>query len=65
MGFPVVVLLISLRGFVLGTSWAIVLEGLPLVRAQAKVGQGLRDGIDVNGRGKKDQIAVHSYAEEI
>jgi hypothetical protein len=38
---------------------------LPLVSAQAKVGQGLRDGVDVDGRGKKDYIIVHSLAEEI
>jgi hypothetical protein len=38
---------------------------LPLACAQAKVGQGLGDGIDVDGRGKKDQIVVHSRAEEI
>jgi hypothetical protein len=49
----------------MGTSWAVVLEGLPLVRAQAKVGQGLGDGVDVDGRGKKDQIIVHSHTEEI
>jgi hypothetical protein len=51
--------------FCLGTSWLAVLEGLPLVGAKAKVGQGLKDGIDVDGRGKKDQIIVHSYVEEI
>jgi hypothetical protein len=43
----------------------LVLEVLPLVSAQAKVGQDLEDGVDVNGRGKKDQIIVHSYVEEI
>jgi hypothetical protein len=30
-----------------------------------KVGQGLRDGVDVYGREKKDQIIVHSLVEEI
>jgi hypothetical protein len=55
----------SLHRFALGTSWAIVLEGPPLIRAQAKVGQGLRDGVDVDGRGKKDQVIVHSCADEI
>jgi hypothetical protein len=30
-----------------------------------KARQGLRDGVNVDGRGKKDQIIVHSYAEEI
>jgi hypothetical protein len=49
----------------LGTSWLVVLWGLPLVGAQAKVGQGLRDGTDVDGRGKKNQIIVHSRAEKI
>jgi hypothetical protein len=38
---------------------------MPLIDAQVKVGQGLRDGIDVDRRGKKDQIVVHSRAEEI
>jgi hypothetical protein len=51
--------------FALGTSWAVVLEGLPLVRAQAKVGQGLRDGVGVDERGKKNQIIAHSRADEI
>jgi hypothetical protein len=49
----------------MGSSWPVVLKGLPLVGAQAKVGQGLEDGVDVDGRGKKDQIVVHSCAEEI
>jgi hypothetical protein len=49
----------------MGTSWLVVLMGLPLVGAQAKVGQGLEDGVHVDGRGKKDQIIVHSCAEEI
>jgi hypothetical protein len=49
----------------LGTSWPVVLKGLPLVGAQAKVGKGLRDGVDVDGKGKKDQIVVHSRVEEI
>jgi hypothetical protein len=38
MGLPMVVQLTGLRRSVLGTSWAIVLKGLPLVHAQAKVG---------------------------
>jgi hypothetical protein len=49
----------------LGTSWAIVLRGLALVRAQAKIRQGLRDGVDVDVRGEKNQIIIHSYADEI
>jgi hypothetical protein len=52
------------RGSALETSFPVVLLGLPLVGAQAKVGQGLMDGVDVDGRGK-DQIVVHSRAEEI
>jgi hypothetical protein len=51
--------------FALGTSWAVILEGLPLAHAQAKVGQGLRDGADVDRRGKKDHIIVHSRAKKI
>jgi uncharacterized protein YggU (UPF0235/DUF167 family) len=27
--------------------------------------QGLRDGVNVDGRGKKNQIVVHSHADEI
>jgi hypothetical protein len=61
----VVVRLTGLRRSALGTFWAVVLEGLPLLDAQAKVGQGLGNGVDVDGRGKKDQIIVHSRAEEI
>jgi hypothetical protein len=38
---------------------------MPLVGVQAKAGQGLRDGVDVDKRGEKDQIVVHSYVEEI
>jgi hypothetical protein len=49
----------------LGTSWAVVLRGLPLVRAQAKIRQGLNDGANVDVRGKKNQIIVHSRADEI
>jgi hypothetical protein len=49
----------------MGTSWLVTLWVLPLVDAQAKAGKGLRDGIDVDGRGKKDQIIVHSCVEEI
>jgi hypothetical protein len=49
----------------LGTSWVVVLRGLPLVRAQVEARQGLRDGVDVDGRGKKNQIVVHSHADEI
>jgi hypothetical protein len=61
----VVVLLTGQHRFALGTSWAVILEGLPLVCAQAKVGQGLRDGIDVDKRGKKNQIVLHSCADKI
>jgi hypothetical protein len=61
----VVVRLTGLRRFALEISWVVVLEGLPLVRAQAKVGQGFGDGVDVDRRGKKDQIVVHSRAEKI
>jgi hypothetical protein len=64
-GLPAVVRLTGLRRSGLGTSWRVVLEGLPLVSAQTKVGQGLGDGVDVNRRGKKDHIIVHSRAEEI
>jgi hypothetical protein len=49
----------------LGTSWPVVLKGLPLVSTKVKVGQDLRDDVDVDRRGKKDQIIVHSRAEEI
>jgi hypothetical protein len=49
----------------LGTSWVIVLRGLPLIRAQVKIQQGLRDGIDVNNSGEKNQIIVYSRADEI
>jgi hypothetical protein len=38
MGLPVVVCHTSLRRSALGTSWVVILEGLPLVSAQAKVG---------------------------
>jgi predicted aconitase with swiveling domain len=48
-----------------GTSWVVVLGGLPLVRAQAEVRQGLRDGVDVDVRGEKNQIIVHSRVDEI
>jgi hypothetical protein len=27
--------------------------------------QGLRDGVNVDGRGKKNQIVVHSHVDEI
>jgi hypothetical protein len=54
MGLPVVVCHTGLRRSALGTSWAVILKGLPLVSAQAKVGQNLGDGVDVDGRGKKD-----------
>jgi hypothetical protein len=43
----------------------VTLWGLPLFCVQAKAGQGLRDGVDVNERGKKDQVIVHSCAEDI
>jgi hypothetical protein len=36
-----------------------------LVGVQAKAGQGLRDGVDVDEREKKDQIVVYSWAEKI
>jgi hypothetical protein len=49
----------------LGTSWAVVVEGLPLARAQAKIRQGFRDGVDVDVRGENNQIIVHSRADEI
>jgi hypothetical protein len=65
MGLPVVVRLTGLRRFALGTSWVVILKGLPLAHAQAKVGQGLEDGIDVKERGKKDQIIVHSRTKKI
>jgi hypothetical protein len=65
MGLPVVVRLTGLCHSTLGTSWATILEGLPLVDAQAKVGQGPKNGINVDGRGKKDQIIVHSRVGEI
>jgi hypothetical protein len=61
----VAVWLTVLRRFAAGTSWLVALWGLPLVGVQAKAGQGLRDGVNVDGRGKKDQIVVHSCAEEI
>jgi hypothetical protein len=64
-GFLVVAWLTSLHRSALGTSWAVVLEGLPVIGAQAKVGQSLGDGVDVDGRGKKDQIIVHCRVEEI
>jgi hypothetical protein len=51
MGLPVVVQLTDLRCFALGTSWRVILEGLPFVVAQVKAGQGLRDGVDVDGGG--------------
>jgi hypothetical protein len=54
MGLPVVVRLTGPRCSVLGTSWLVVLEGLPLISAQAEVGQGLRDGVNVDERGKKN-----------
>jgi hypothetical protein len=57
--------LIGPRRSVVGISWPIVLWGLPLIGVQAKAGQGLRDGIDVDVRGKKDQIVAHPCAEEI
>jgi hypothetical protein len=65
VGFPVVVRLTGLRRSAFRTSWPVVLKGLPLIGAQAKVGQGLRDGVDVDEEGKKDQIIVHSHAEKI
>jgi hypothetical protein len=64
MGPPVVMWLTGRHRFSLGTSWAVVLEGLPLIRAQAKVGHGLRDGVNVEERGKKNQIVLHSRADE-
>jgi hypothetical protein len=38
---------------------------LPLVRAQAKIQQGLRDGVDVNVGEEKKHIVVYSRADEI
>jgi hypothetical protein len=43
----------------------VVLEGLPLVHDQTETRQGLRDGVDVDRRGKKNQIIIHSRADEI
>jgi hypothetical protein len=57
--------LTGLHGAIMGTSWPVALWGRPLDGVQAKAGQGLRDGVNVDGRGKKDQIVVHSCAEEI
>jgi hypothetical protein len=49
----------------LGTSWVVALGGLPLARAQTKVRQGFGDGVDIDVRGEKNQIIVHSRADEI
>jgi hypothetical protein len=57
--------LIGRHRLALGTYWAVVLGDLPLIRAQAEVRQGLRDGVDVNERGKKNQIIVHSHVDEM
>jgi hypothetical protein len=65
VGFLVAVRLTGLCRSVAGTSWLVVLRGLPLFGIQAKAGQGLRDGVDIDERGKKDQIIVHSCAEKI
>jgi hypothetical protein len=54
VGFPMVVWLTDPRRSASGTCWPVVLCGLPLVGAQAKAGQGLRDGVDVDRRGKKN-----------
>jgi hypothetical protein len=64
-GFLMAVRLTGPRRSVTGTSWPVVLWGLPLVGVHAKAGQGLRDGVDVDVRGKRDQIIAHPCAEEI
>jgi hypothetical protein len=43
----------------------VVLEDLPLVRYQTETRQGLGDGVDVDIRREKDQVIVHSHADEI
>jgi hypothetical protein len=43
----------------------IALKDLRLVHYQAETGQGLRDGIDIDIRREKDQVIVHSHADEI
>jgi hypothetical protein len=43
----------------------VILEGLPLVHDQTETGQGLRDGTDIDERRKKNQIIIHSRADEI
>jgi hypothetical protein len=55
MGFPVVVWLTGSHRSALGTSRLAVLWGLSLVGAQTKAGQGLKDDVDVDGRGVDGQ----------
>jgi hypothetical protein len=43
----------------------VILEGLPLIHDQTETAQDLRDGVDVDKRGKKNQIVIHSRVDEI